>query len=95
LSWVGERGPELVNLPMGAQVIPNNKLGNMGGRAGGKDMTVNIYNAPEGDHQVRQSDDGRTLEVQFERRAIAAVTGPKGQQALRNTFGIRPNVRGA
>jgi len=27
LSWVGERGPELVNLPMGAQVIPNSKLG--------------------------------------------------------------------
>ena len=23
LAWVGERGPELVNLPMGAQVIPN------------------------------------------------------------------------
>jgi hypothetical protein len=31
LSWVGERGPELVNLPMGAQVIPNNQLGSLGG----------------------------------------------------------------
>ncbi|GAB5431211.1 MAG: hypothetical protein EpisKO_05810 [Epibacterium sp.] len=31
LSWVGERGPELVNLPMGAQVIPNNKIGQLGG----------------------------------------------------------------
>ena len=31
LSWVGEKGPELVNLPMGAQVIPNNKIGGMGG----------------------------------------------------------------
>ena len=27
LSLVGERGPELVNLPRGAQVIPNNKIG--------------------------------------------------------------------
>lgn len=29
LSLVGERGPELVNLPRGSQVIPNNKLANM------------------------------------------------------------------
>lgn len=31
LAWVGERGRELVNLPRGSQVIPNNKLGGMGG----------------------------------------------------------------
>jgi len=35
LSWVGERGPELVNLPMGAQVIPNNKLGGPSRDGGG------------------------------------------------------------
>ena len=34
LSWVGERGPELVNLPRGAQVIPNNKLGGALGSGG-------------------------------------------------------------
>ena len=27
LSWVGERGPELLNLPTGAQVIPLSKIG--------------------------------------------------------------------
>jgi hypothetical protein len=27
LSLVGERGPELVNLPRGSQVIPNNRIG--------------------------------------------------------------------
>jgi len=37
LSWVGEKGPELVNLPMGAQVIPNSKIGGMGG--GGMNFT--------------------------------------------------------
>lgn len=26
-TWVGEQGPELVNLPQGSQVIPNNKIG--------------------------------------------------------------------
>jgi hypothetical protein len=30
LAWVGELGPELVNLPAGASVIPNNQLGGSG-----------------------------------------------------------------
>lgn len=30
LTWVGEKGPELVNLPRGSQVIPNNELGGGG-----------------------------------------------------------------
>ena len=43
LSLVGERGPELVNLPRGSQVIPNNKLGqtitlNLKGKFDGKDI---------------------------------------------------------
>ena len=41
-SWVGERGPELVNLPRGAQVIPNHKLGGMGGGGGGFTYAPNI-----------------------------------------------------
>jgi len=32
LAMVGERGPELVNLPRGSQVIPNHELGGMGGQ---------------------------------------------------------------
>lgn len=30
MALVGEKGPELVNLPRGSQVIPNNKVGGMG-----------------------------------------------------------------
>lgn len=30
-TWVGERGPELVNLPRGSQVIPAHRAQNMGG----------------------------------------------------------------
>lgn len=37
MSWVGENGPELLNLPKGAQVIPLDRLGGGGGGA-----TVNI-----------------------------------------------------
>lgn len=38
LSLVGERGPELVNLPRGSQVIPNNKIS----QAGGPNITFNV-----------------------------------------------------
>lgn len=41
LTWVGERGPELVNLPRGAQVIPNDVARNMGG-GGGVNVPVRI-----------------------------------------------------
>ncbi len=37
LSWVGENGPEVVNLPRGASVTPNHKLG------GGTNVQVTIY----------------------------------------------------
>ena len=37
MSWVGENGPELLNLPTGAQVIPLDRLG-----SGGSGATVNI-----------------------------------------------------
>jgi hypothetical protein len=30
MAWVGEQGPELVNLPRGSQVIPNSALGGGG-----------------------------------------------------------------
>jgi phage-related tail protein len=31
MALVGERGPELVNLPRGAQVIPNHKIAGQSG----------------------------------------------------------------
>lgn len=40
LAWVGEQGRELVNLPRGSQVIPNHKLGGLGG--GKLDVGVSI-----------------------------------------------------
>lgn len=40
LALVGERGPELVNLPRGSQVIPNNELSGMGGGGRGD---LNLY----------------------------------------------------
>lgn len=40
LAIVGEKGPELVNLPRGSQVIPNTELPMMGGEI---HQTVNVY----------------------------------------------------
>ena len=40
LTWVGEEGPELVNLPRGSQVFPADVSAGMAG-AGGINITVN------------------------------------------------------
>lgn len=43
LTMVGERGPELVNLPRGSQVTQAWKTREMGTQGGGGDINVNIY----------------------------------------------------
>lgn len=43
LAVVGEKGPELVNLPRGSQVIPNDALGGLGG------ITINVDARGSGD----------------------------------------------
>jgi len=53
-TLVGERGPELVDLPRGARVTPNSDLGGLGGLGGGK---VEIVPSPYFDVVV----DGRVL----------------------------------
>lgn len=42
LSWVGEEGPELVNLPRGSQVFPADVSAQMAGAGG--EVTINQYN---------------------------------------------------
>jgi len=42
LSWVGERGPELVRLPRGAQVFNAAQSRALGGARGGDTITINI-----------------------------------------------------
>ena len=41
-TWVGERGPEIVNLPRGAQVIPNHDIRGMGASGGMVDVRVHV-----------------------------------------------------
>lgn len=56
MALVGESGPELVNLPRGSQVIPNNQLGT------GGNTTVNVINAPPGTRtESEQQPDGSEI----------------------------------
>lgn len=55
MALVGERGPELVNLPRGAQVIPNVALRRAG--AGG-DVTVNLIEDASRAGQTQKRDNG-------------------------------------
>ncbi|MBY6141120.1 hypothetical protein KUV26_16915 [Leisingera daeponensis] len=74
LSWVGEKGPELVNLPMGAQVIPNNKIGQIGG--GGMSFSY----APKID--ARGASLQAVQELDQRMRADAAQFNAKVEQAV-------------
>lgn len=53
LALVGERGPEVVNLPRGSQVIPNHKIGSaMGGSNVAFHSTMHITVAGNGDKEL-------------------------------------------
>lgn len=58
-AWVGENGPELVNLPRGSQVIPNHELG--GGRS---EMLVRL--SPGLEAQILQKAAGQSVQIASE-----------------------------
>jgi len=63
LTWVGEKGPELINLAKGAQVIPNNKLGNIGSELPGITQMVkasNVSNVSNISNMTNGGDQGKT-----------------------------------
>lgn len=66
-TWVGERGPELINLPRGAQVIPNHELM---ARRDMKRATSTTYNVNVAAGATRQSTD--QVIDQLTRRQIQA-----------------------
>ncbi|OYU91870.1 MAG: hypothetical protein CFE29_03200 [Bradyrhizobiaceae bacterium PARB1] len=54
IALVGERGPELVNLPRGSQVVPNN----VASRGGGGSFTLNLVEDSSRGGQTRKEDNG-------------------------------------
>jgi hypothetical protein len=68
---VGERGPEIVNLPRHSQVIPNHKIGHAANGAGGDVMRVVVMNPGD----IATATDGRAD------RRVAAHAGVSREAA--------------
>ncbi len=77
MAWVGERGPELVNLPRGSQVIPAHRAQNMGG--GG--VTVNV--------DARGSADPAAVRAQVEQGILQAAPAIIAAAQQRTVNGLR------
>ncbi|MEH2705229.1 hypothetical protein ABIF21_000018 [Bradyrhizobium elkanii] len=93
MAWVGERGPELVNLPRGAQVIPNSALRSGGG--GSVAISVNNNVSPTMTVTAQQSVDGRgnrriDLVLDDQMAANLGRSGSATQRALSGGFGAKP-----
>ena len=75
LSWVGERGPELVNLPRGSQVVPNHRIG---AAPSGGGFTY----APKID--ARGASESKLQELQAQMRQDAQQFNGKVREAIRH-----------
>lgn len=75
MAIVGEKGPELVNLPRGSEVVPNHRLGSelrgMGG-AGGPSISIGNINFPN----ITNPAEAREAAGQFARRLRREMNGP-------------------
>ena len=91
VTLVGEKGPELVDLPKGARVTPNNALG---GLAGGRQTIVNIQNFSGERTETRRTNDAQGNELinvivgEIDKRI--ANNGSTGQTMAR-VFGLQRN----
>lgn len=84
MTWVGERGPELVNLPRGSQVIPAHRAQGMGG--GG--VTVNV--------DARGSADPAAVRAQVEQGIMQAAPAIIAAAEARTVSNMRrPRLGGA
>jgi len=85
MALVGERGPELVNLPRGSQVIPNHKLGRGGG---GSPISISV--------DARGSNDPAAVRAQVQQGILEAAPAIIAAAESRTIAGLRrPRLGGA
>lgn len=77
LTWVGERGPELINLPRGSQVIPAHRAAQMG--SGG--MTINV--------DARGASDPAAVRAQVQQGILEAAPAIISAAQQRTVAGLR------
>jgi hypothetical protein len=87
MTWVGERGPELVNLPRGSQVIPNHELG------GGRGTEINIIDQAGTEKRTmrRRGPDGREMVDIIIERVKGSFADGGFDGVLGTRFGAVPN----
>lgn len=95
LSWVGEQGPEIVNLPRGSQVIPNHDIGRYmqaaNGNGGGTVVNIQNYSGQQVTQSKRQGPGGtEILDVMIGK----SIAGGKQDKAMAGRFGTRPQALG-
>lgn len=86
MALVGERGPELVNLPRGSQVIPNHKIGGLSG--GGSPISISV--------DARGSSDPAAVRAQVQQGILEAAPAIIAAAESRTIAGLRrPRLGGA
>lgn len=86
MALVGERGPELVNLPRGSQVIPNHKIGGLSG--GGSPISISV--------DARGSNDPAAVRAQVQQGILEAAPAIIAAAESRTIAGLRrPRLGGA
>lgn len=73
LALVGERGPEIVNLPRGARVTPNNQMSNMSAGGGGiniGEISIGSYMGTERDKRNMAEDLADAIELILKQRKL-------------------------
>lgn len=79
MALVGERGPELVNLPRGSQVIPNHKIGGLSG--GGSPINISV--------DARGSSDPAAVRAQVQQGILEAAPAIIAAAEARTVSGLR------
>jgi tape measure domain-containing protein len=81
-SWVGENGPEILNIPRGSQVIPNHKIGALStGGVGGTEVVLAHRSVQElGDYILAGARDASAAQLSVVQRSAAGT---------RQTAGVR------
>jgi len=78
MALVGERGPELVNLPRGSQVIPNHKIG---GVSGGNPISISV--------DARGASDPAAVRAQVQQGILEAAPAIIAAAESRTRAGMR------
>jgi hypothetical protein len=82
MALVGEEGPELINLPRGSQVIPNNEIGGMNGGSDTYNFAPSFQMTGSGDDVDQLKAAFAKFSAEFESRFISTFTKVKKQRKI-------------